>query len=462
MSISPGHQADRDAAVGRVVNEETALLSDGPPHTPGHEADPRDEQEAWNDPPVNAYRYATVHLTLFIMGMNDACVGIEPYYDISYATVSTLFVVPFAGYVTAALLNSWIHLTVGQRGIAFLGPFCRLIGYVPMALHPPTFVILPIAMLFTGFGNGINDSAWNAWVGNLRNTNELLGLIHGSYGIGGTIAPLIASVMVTKLYLPWYTYYYVMIGVSALELVMATASFWKATGAAYRQRHKFGEGREPISTWTVLSTPIPWIVAMFLFGYVGVEVCLGGWIPTFMIDVRHADGFVAGLVVTLFWGGLTVGRVVLGFVTGRIGEKLAIVMYLALSMILQIIYWVVPSIGASIVSVSLLGFFLGPLFPAAIVAMTKLLPADQHVISIGLAAAIGGGGAAIFPFAVGLLAEEHGVGVLQPFVLALLAAITLLWLLLPGGLKKGGMERARKEGIRVGDGFSRVFGWLKG
>lgn len=316
-------------------------------------------------------------------------------------------------------------------------------------------------MLFTGFGNGISDSAWNAWVGNLRNTNELLGLIHGAYGVGGTIAPLIASAMVTKLHLQWYTYYYVMICISIFELFMGTGSFWKATGAAYRQKHKFGEGREPVSTRTVLKTPIPWVVSMFLFGYVGAEVCLGGWIPTFMIEVRHADGFLAGLVVTLFWAGLTIGRVVLGFVTGRIGEKLAITMYLALCMALQALYWLVPNIEATIVFVILLGFFLGPLFPAAIVAMTKLLPADQHVISIGLTAAIGGGGAAIFPFMVGAIAEEEGVGVLQPFVLILLAVITVLWLTLPGGLKKGGLEKARKEGYQIGGGVRRAFGWVK-
>lgn len=388
---------------------------------------------------------------------------IQDYYDINYRTVSTLFVVPFAGYLAAALLNSWIHLTAGQRGIAFLGPFCRLIGYVPMALHPSAFPILPIAMLFTGFGNGINDSAWNAWVGNLRSTNELLGLIHGSYGFGGIIAPLLASSMVAKLDLQWYTYYYVMIGISILELFICTGSFWTATGAAYRQKHKIGdEGREPVSTSTVLRKPIPWIVAMFLFGYVGVEVCLAGWIPTFMIEVRHADDFLAGLMVTLFLVGLTSGRVILGFVTGRIGEKLAIIIYLVLSMVLQVLYWLVPNIKTTVVVAILLGFFLGPLFPAAIVTMTKLLPADQHVLSIGLTAAIGGGGAAIFPFAVGAIAEEKGVGVLQPFVLALLAAITLIWLVLPGGLKKGGLEKARKEGFHIGDGVKSMFGWAKG
>lgn len=46
---------------------------------------------------------------------------------------------------------------------------------------------------------------------------------------------------------------------------------------------------------------------------------------TFMIRVRHGGAFASGMTATGFWIGITVGRVVLGFVTPRIGEKLAII-----------------------------------------------------------------------------------------------------------------------------------------
>lgn len=69
---------------------------------------------------------------------------------------------------------------------------------------------------------------------------------------------------------------------------------------------------------------VSWLASLFLLGYVGIEVGLGGWIVTFMIRVRHAERFASGMTATGFWLGLTIGRVILGFVTGRIGEKLAI------------------------------------------------------------------------------------------------------------------------------------------
>jgi fucose permease len=69
---------------------------------------------------------------------------------------------------------------------------------------------------------------------------------------------------------------------------------------------------------------VTWLCAAFLLGYVGTEVALGGWIVTFMMRVRHGGAFASGMTATGFWIGITVGRVVLGFVTPRIGEKIAI------------------------------------------------------------------------------------------------------------------------------------------
>lgn len=100
-------------------------------------------------------------------------------------------------------------------------------------------------------------------------------------------------------------------------------------------------------------------------------------------------------------------------------------------MCLELLFWLVPQFIISAVAVAFLGFFIGPLFPAAIVATTKLLPKHLHVAAIGFAAAFGGGGGAIFPFAVGALAQAKGVQVLQPVILAIFAGITGLWLMLP-------------------------------
>jgi len=234
------------------------------------------------------------------------------------------------------------------------------------------------------------------------------------------------------------------------------AAFWKATGAEYRANTpRTANGNNYLlkeALFTKPSARVTWLCALFLLGYVGAEVALGGWIVTFMINVRKAAPFASGMTATGFWLGITVGRVVLGFVTPRLGDKLAISVnvyhcrvqsiadqsqiYLPIAMALELLFWLVPQFYVSAVAVALQGFFLGPLFPAAIVVATRLLPRHLHVAAVGFAAAVGGGGAAIFPFAVGAIAQVKGVKVLQPIILGLFACILGLWLMLPRMSKK--------------------------
>ncbi|KAF2716024.1 MFS general substrate transporter [Polychaeton citri CBS 116435] len=395
--------------------------------------------ESWNSPRINMYRLPATFWAFTVAGLNDASYGaiipyLEVYYNLEYTVVALVFLSPFVGYNLSALLNNFIHMKMGQRGIAILAPLSHLIAYIVIALHPP-YPVLVIAFLLAGFGNGLEDAGWNAWVGVMENCNEVLGFLHGFYGVGATIAPLIATSLITKANLPWYTWYYFMIGFAAVELVTSVHSFWTADAAAYRQanpRTSTESGsRLKEATCRMPAARTTWLCALFLLGYVGVEVALGGWIVTFMIRVRDGAAFAAGMTATGFWLGMTLGRFVLGFVTPRIGEKTAITIYLPIAMALELVFWLVPQFYVSAVAVSLQGFFLGPLFPAAVVATTKLLPKHLHVSGIGFAAAFGGSGGAIFPYAVGAIAQAKGVQVLQPIILALLVVIWFLWLAVP-------------------------------
>ncbi|KAK3621535.1 hypothetical protein LTR56_019260 [Elasticomyces elasticus] len=423
----------------RSSHSKTSYASDRNETLPSPTTASADEVELWNKPGINLYRTFATFWSFLIMGANDATYGaiipyLEEYYKLSYIVVSLIFLSPFVGYVGAALLNNAIHMKFGQRGVAFMAPLCHLLAYVVICVHPP-YPVLVVVFILAGFGNGLEDSAWNAWIGAMANANEVLGFLHAFYGLGATIAPLVATTMMTKGGLPWYTWYYIMVGAAVIELAVSVHAFWGASGKVYRDAHpRTSDQNGSRLSEAVLRMPaarVVWLCALFLLGYVGIEVALGGWIVVFMIRVRHGAAFASGMTATGFWLGITVGRVVLGFVTPRIGEKLAIAIYLPVALALQLIFWLVPQFYVSAVAVALQGFFLGPLFPAAVVACTKLLPKHLHVSGIGFAAAFGGSGGAIFPFAVGAIAQHAGVQVLQPIIVALLAVIWMLWMGLP-------------------------------
>lgn len=61
-------------------------------------------------------------------------------------------------------------------------------------------------------------------------------------------------------------------------------------------------------------------------------------------------------------------------------------------------------------------------------------------------AAFGGGGAAVLPFAVGAIAQAHGVKVLLPFVLALSGGLVLLWQGIPR-IPRGEREYGNENGL---------------
>ena len=66
-----------------------------------------------------------------------------------------------------------------------------------------------------------------------------------------------------------------------------------------------------------------------------------------------------------------------------------ILIYNIFALVFQFVVWFVPNIAADGVSVALLGFFIGPMFPCIMSLSTKVLPEHLHVSVIGFIAAFG-------------------------------------------------------------------------
>ncbi|KAL8710351.1 MAG: hypothetical protein Q9220_005121 [cf. Caloplaca sp. 1 TL-2023] len=341
------HEYDKDTAIPLQDRSNTVQQAPLAPFLDGNSLTvgvlPR-----WDRPRINTYRLAAIFFAFLNFGMNDGSYGALVPYVVAYIVIST---------------------------------------------HPPYPAVAAILAL-AGLGNGLLDAAWNAWIGSLAHTNQLLGLLHGFYGLGATISPLIATSMITKAHLGWWTFFYLMAGLVAVEVITGSLAFWTETGTKYVEVSRV-DGVDKGMTRQALKQRVTWICSIFLLCYVGLEVSLGGWIVNFMITVRHSEPFSSGMTATGFWLGLTVGRVTLGFITPKIGERLAVSIYLLAAVGFELIFWLVPQFIVSAVAVSLVGFFIGPIFPSTIIAVTKLLPPEMHVAAIGFSAAIGGGGAAL-------------------------------------------------------------------
>ncbi|KAG8909407.1 hypothetical protein FRC01_006960, partial [Tulasnella sp. 417] len=168
------------------------------------------------------------------------------------------------------------------------------------------------------------------------------------------------------------------------------------------------------------------IMSFFILVYVGVEVTIGGWIFTYLLKER-GGGPSAGYVSSGFFGGLTLGRVILLPINEKIGHKRVVYVYSILAIALEFTVWFVPNLIGNAVAVSLVGLLLGPFYPIAMNIIAGLVPRWLLAGSIGWIGAFGPTGAALLPFMTGALASKYGVQVLQPLLIAMMAAQIVLW-----------------------------------
>lgn len=127
----------------------------------------------------------------------------------------------------------------------------------------------------------------------------------------------------------------------------------------------------------ILPSPGDSVGSISIF-YPSVEVTLGGWIVTYIIKIR-GGGPSSGYISSGFFGGLTVGRVGLLWINKLVGERRAVFLYGALTIVygkkhvlllgadikfllrLEIIIWKVPSLVGNAVTVSFVGVLVSSL-----------------------------------------------------------------------------------------------------
>ena len=95
--------------------------------------------------------------------------------------------------------------------------------------------------------------------------NVLEGSLHAFYALGCTFSPLIATSLVVSRGLPWYYFYYMMIGLATVVLLAATSTFWSKTGAVYAKEHPREEGQS--STKLALKNRVTWLCCVFFLVY---------------------------------------------------------------------------------------------------------------------------------------------------------------------------------------------------
>ncbi|HEV2783559.1 MAG TPA: MFS transporter [Actinophytocola sp.] len=163
--------------------------------------------------------------------------------------------------------------------------------------------------------------------------------------------------------------------------------------------------------------------------YVGVEIGLGNWTYSLLVEDRALGALLAGWVVSGYWFGFTAGRFVLSPLAERFGVGPVALVRGCLAVVVGagLVVWLVPGAVAAAAGLVVLGVALGPLYPLTVAVLPSMAPGRLVPTGIGLLVGVSVIGGALFPWLAGTLAESAGLGTLLPFVLCLTAVLMVTW-----------------------------------
>ena len=371
------------------------------------------------------------------------------HYSVGYAIVSLIFVTNAIGFILAAFVVDALRARFGRARTLMIAEFLMLIGFVMIICAPP-FAVVVLSFFFLGLGEAITLAMGNVFAANLHNGTKMLGSMHGSYGIGGTIGPLIATAMVTQGGLLWNRYYLLTLSVTTFNLAFAGWSFWHyeaesgqglldTTPNAGRIQTSNSHGQTPGQFANMLKAFTSKTVilgALFIFAYQGAEVSISGWVISFLINTRHGNPSAVGYVTAGFWGGITMGRFLLSHPAHKIGEKLFVYGMVIGAAVFELLVWQVPNVIGDAVAVAIVGLLLGPVYPCATVIFSRAIGRKDQVSSLSVISAFGSSGGAVAPFTTGILAQAVGTFVLHPIAIGLFAVMLICWFGLPNVRKR--------------------------
>ncbi|KAF9820179.1 hypothetical protein IEO21_01612 [Rhodonia placenta] len=416
-----------------TVHEASAHLFEGTRNAQADSTEAQLSRYRWN----SRLHFAALCYSYLLEGWNDGSLGpllprIQRQYKIGFDIVSLLFVFSTVGFIGGAMSNVYLNQRLGFGKLVRIGALFQLGGYAFISPGGP-FPTICAGVGLAGFGIAMQMAQANGFVGSLKeNTRVKFGILHASYGLGAFVSPLVATHFSTASH--WSFHYVIAGGIAVSNVVLLTAVF-----RLRRQDDVLAEagqtaGEANTSTENVyhqiLRLKEVHLLSIFCLIYVGIEVTLGGWIVTFIVDKR-GGGATAGYISSGFFGGLMLGRLILMWLNQKIGERRAIMLYGVIAIGLEVTVWVVPSLLENAIAVSFVGLLFGPMYPIMMNHSTSILPKWLLTGAVGYIAGIGQAGSAVLPLVTGLLASKFGIGSLQPLVVSMMSTMIVLWALVP-------------------------------
>ena len=320
------------------------------------------------------------------------------------------------GYLTASTGFGRLHTRFGTGLLLIGGALAISLGAAGLTVAT-VWLLVPLSTGVIGLGAGLVDVGMNAHAA-LEFDRGSINLLHAAYGLGATLGPLLITGSLA-IGMAWRGGY----GALAAAQLAGAYMIWRGR-ERWRAREVVEESSRPLPDRRLM---IPAMLLLFLL-YTGAEVATGQWAFSLLTDGRGLSDVSSGVWVALYWGGLTAGRVVGGYV----GEKVTPSRVLDLSLLvalagLGLLWWNPLDLGPLGLPVIGLGF--ASLFPTMVAITPARMGRFESTRMIGYQLAAANVGAATIPWALGLVSGALGLGALAPglFAVTLVLGLLHLW-----------------------------------
>ena len=367
---------------------------------------------------------AIIYLIFISLGLPDSLLGS------GWPKMQMVFNVPssYAGYVSmtisfmtiiSALLSPKLIKRFHTKWIVIFSIMLTVFGLLGFSFSWQYAMLFLFAIPY-GLGAGAIDASVNHYVAN-NYSGSVMNFLHCFYGVGAVISPSIMALALK--YARWNEGYrwtaFLQTGI--LIVCILSLPLWKKNEEAQSDEIADSAGiRETLKVPGVVLT----LVAFF--AYCAGEATCFLWTPSYFAGTRAglSDELIASFG-SLVFGGLMLGRLISGFVSNKLGDRLLI----RIGIIVEIvgIMLVAMPIGGYLAAAAgfvIIGTGMGPVYPA-IQHMAPTNFGKRHSAAvIGLQMASAYVGSTFMPMVFGHLQQNIGIGIM-PVYLLIFAALNI-------------------------------------
>ena len=398
-----------------------------------------------------------IYLAFISLGLPDSLLGsawpvMWPQLGAAFGSAGILSMIIAGGTIVSSLASSRMVSRLGTGKITLLS--CALTASALLGFSfSPSFLWLALLAVPLGLGAGSVDAALNHYVAENYKAHHM-NWLHCFWGVGATVGPVIMSCFIA-VHSSWRGGYRAIafIQFSLVIILLATLPLWKRV-AQSREHEASQEPPSPSGSHNKpeqILTEYPQAdkasnvlqirgvkntLLSFLF-YCGVEATIGLWGASFMVDGGFITPETAAGRISLYYGGITVGRLLTGFFALRIHNRI-LIRYGQLVAISGGILLLVPlPVSISYLGFILLGLGLAPIYPGLLHETPARFGKGNASKLMGYQMAVAYTGTTILPPLFGAAATRWGLFLFPMIVMAYLVIMLINTEKVNHALKRG-------------------------